>query len=140
MSTPRNEPLYCLPYTEVDRSGIARYTVLFRGPEDPDRAPRWSERDEDERGERPLDDARRRTKTSRAAARAALYADIEKHSGTTYNAACVRCFGTTADVTHESVERALWSLVADGSIVHTMEAPIRWCATTQIEIVDGVSP
>jgi len=127
---------FTLPRAEVDRSGLARFTILIRGPEDPDRAPRWSEREENERGERPTDDARKRTRMTREKARAALLADIVAHPGTTYNAACVRCFGTTADVTNEDVEAALWSLVDNACIVHTLEAPIRFIATTEIEIVE----
>lgn len=119
------------PGTMVHRDGMFAYTVLIRGPEDPDRAPRWSERDPATRGEREEKDARRRTKLDHKAARAVLRADIEAHPGTTYNAACVRCFGTTADVTSEAIEAALWSLVEDGTVVHTYEAPVRFILLSQ---------
>lgn len=125
------ELLYCAPFTKVERTGPAKYTLLIRGKADPERSPRWSERDPETRGAREVKDARKRTKLEAKDARAALLADITKHPGTTYNAACVRSFGTTADVTSETIESALWALVDDGTLIHTMEVPVRFILTAQ---------
>ena len=136
MAPPLSSLAFTHPGTMLDHDGDStdestmRYVLLIRGPEDPERRARWSERDTETRGERPTKDARRRTaEIDRSEVRARFVADLQQTKGSTFNALCVRCLDCTADMAAASVHRALWELVEDGTIVHTLVAPIRFILT-----------
>ncbi len=75
--------------------------------------------------------------------RSVVWACLTQHSGTsmTFNELSVRLFDLTADVTSgTSLEDALWSLVGDGCVALTYEAPIQWCRTCDLQGVQDTAP
>ena len=103
----------------VDRSGLAAYTHLIWGPDDPERSPRKDRKGQETAWRQRLDPS---TQPRWRAAILELLADGEPR---TFNRLMVEladmeaslAFGMAPDV-------ALWELVAEGRLEHTLEAPI----------------
>ncbi|MCC6810530.1 MAG: hypothetical protein IT381_24080 [Deltaproteobacteria bacterium] len=100
-----------------DRSGMGAYIILIRSPDDPERAPR----------QKGSDKAPHLTlrKQSIAKWRDAIAALLEDGRAVTFNAICLELAGLTADICLDEVpEHALWSLVEQGRVTYSTEAPI----------------
>jgi hypothetical protein len=103
----------------VDREGAAVYVHLIRAPYDPQRRKRYGKqgiliRPDKTVSKVPVDEWTRRL--------LALLADGEKR---TFNRIAMDLISMTADVAFNStLDRALWGLVAEGKVEHTIEAPI----------------
>jgi hypothetical protein len=105
----------------VDRSGIAAYVHLIRGPRDPER----SERPEGGR----LDRAPHLTLAEIPVATCVdqILALLGDGKPRTFNAIGVELLDHTADTLFGSpYDDALWLLVADGRLEHTLDAPIHF--------------
>ena len=104
----------------VDRSGAARYLHLIRAPDDPARSPRPKGGQPDRFPHRTLGEI----PVERCAEM--ILALLADGAPRTFNAICVELFDKTADIALGSpLDRALWRLVADGRLEHTLSAPIR---------------
>ena len=110
----------------VDRSGLAAYVHLVRAPDDPKRPPRPTAAERDA--------GRDQNREWRAIAKLPvpelaerIAADLADGEPRTFNRIAVEMFGKTADVLFDKApDHALWTLVADGRVEHTVEAPIRF--------------
>src|SRR5688572_5332625 len=90
----------------VDRSGAAAYTVLSRGPNDPERSPRLGGGRGDKAPHRTL------RKGSLAVLREAIAAHLGDGEPRTFNRITVELLDLTADICFDELpEQALWSLV-----------------------------
>ncbi len=106
-----------------DRSGMAVYLHLVRAPTDPDRSARAP-------GTLLAD--RSPHLTMRKAAKAAPDMHREQIAGLlddgrarTFNAIGVTLYDQEADILYDGpADHALWSLVADGAVEHTMTLPV----------------
>jgi hypothetical protein len=105
----------------IDRTGTARYIHIIRAPEDPERTPRPPGGRLDRAPHLTLDEI----PVERCAEMIlALFADGAPR---TFNAISVELFDHTADMTLDSpLDRALWQLVAQTRLEHTLTAPIRF--------------
>lgn len=111
------DPFFCC--TPVDRSGPAQYTVLVWAPEDPERSPR-------PKGGR-KDKAPHRTAEATPVDvwREKLVALMADGTPRTFNRMCVELLDQEASIHHGSpVQDALWALVEEGRLAHTMRIPI----------------
>jgi hypothetical protein len=112
----KREEWTCHP---VDRSGSAAYLHLVRGRDDPERSPRPAGGYVDRSPHLKL------RKTDAADWRAQIVAQLTDGVPRTFNRIGVELLDKTADVLFGSpVEDALWSLVADGLLEHTLKAPV----------------
>jgi hypothetical protein len=104
---------------KVDRSGVAQYVHLIRDPNDPERSPRPV-------GGR-LDRAPHRTLAEVAveSCRSDIVGLLSDGEPRTFNAIGVELLDHTADTLFLSpYDEALWQLVEEGLLEHTLEAPI----------------
>jgi hypothetical protein len=103
----------------VDRSGINRYIHIVRGPDDPTRSPRPKGGLKDRAPHRtfkkmPVDKAKE-----------LLLSLLSDGRPRTFNAMTIELFDLGADTLMGSpVDRALWKLVADERLEHTMTRPV----------------
>lgn len=105
--------------TYARRSGAACYVHLIRAPDDPERRPRPAG------GLAERAPHRRLAKTPAAQWEPVLLAALEDGVPRTFNRLGVELFDLTADVLCTTpVDTALWSLVAQGLLEHTLRAPI----------------
>jgi hypothetical protein len=105
----------------VDRSGMAAYVHLIRAVDDPERSPRPVGGYADRSPHLTL------AKTCAAEWRVAILRHLSDGKARTFNCLGVELLDKTADVLFGSpVDKALWSLVADGLVEHTLVAPIRF--------------
>jgi hypothetical protein len=110
----------------IDRSGPAAYTHLIRAADDPEEGARG-------KGKRdPLGWKKTVKKGDLAEWRKRILDLLAKHGPSTYNALSVHATGLTADITFEELpDKALWSLVSDGLVEHTMASPILFRLTAR---------
>jgi PAS domain-containing protein len=107
----------------VDRSGTTRYVHIIRALDDPERSPRPV-------GGR-LDRFPHRTLAGIPVDQCAemILRLLADGSPRTFNAIAVELFDYTADMALGSpLDRALWRLVAESRLEHTLTAPIRFHA------------
>lgn len=103
----------------VDRSGVAAYLHLIRARNDRERSPRPQGGYADRSPHRTL------AKTCATEWRDVILAHMHDGVARTFNRLGVELLDKTADVLFQSpVDDALWSLVSDGLIEHTLAAPI----------------
>lgn len=113
----------------VDRSGLSAYLHLVMAPDDPVPRRRWSERDAETRG----------TRDEHVRARKALrrrgiddWKEVILHAldvlarPATFNALMITAADMHASDAPHAAEAALWQLVADGVLVHTLARPVRF--------------
>jgi hypothetical protein len=124
----------------VDRRGMARFTHIIRAPDDPERS-----------DIRKLPEAlrdreatwRRRLKTSSVKDwKSAIWTLLSDGQPRTFNRIGVELVDKTADLLIDlPPDRALWALVAEGRVEHTMGAPILFRARVGATApVDGWEP
>ena len=108
----------------VDRSGTSAYITLIRAPEDPERSPR-GERKRDRVGwQHDL------AKTTIKEWKEVILQHLSDGLARTFNRIGVELLDKTADTLLKlNPEEALWSLVAEGKVAHTLSAPIYFRAT-----------
>ena len=103
----------------VDRRGIARYVHLIRGPSDPERSPRPVGGRDDRAPHLTL------ATVTVADCRAQILALLGDGLARTFNAIGVELLDHTADTLSGSpYDCALWQLVEDDELEHTLDAPI----------------
>jgi len=109
----------------VDRSGTSNYIVLIRAPGDPDRTPRGA-RNRDRVGwQHDLG------KTTVKEWKEIILQHLSDGVARTFNRIGVELLDKTADtLLGLNPERALWSLVEDGRVAHTLRAPIYFRSTS----------
>lgn len=108
----------------AERGGMAVFTHLIRAPGDPERQPREATRDGRALWRRKL------TKMPSAAFRRPLLSLLASGPPRTFNALGVELLDKTSDVLFQlPPDVALWWLVEQGFVEHTMEAPILFRAT-----------
>lgn len=116
---PPQREFFC--HTPVDRTGMAAFAALVRAQGDPERSPR-----PDKVGGR--DDKRPHLtikKTSLATWRERIVEHLTDGVARTMNRLSVEMIDQTADTVFRSpFEAALWGLVGDGLVEHTMEIPV----------------
>lgn len=106
----------CMP---VDRSGIAKYCHLVWGPDDPKRSPR----PKGGRADRFPHQTNKKTERAEWALR--IEALMDDGQPRTFNAMCVELLDQEASIAFEGpVDEALWHLVAQGRLEHTMDVPV----------------
>lgn len=102
----------------IDRRGPAAFTHLVHGRDDPKAAAHKGARD-------PLAWKKTVQKGDLAEWRKGMLDLLAKHGPSTYNALSVHATGLTADITFQELpDKALWSLVSDGLVEHTLVTPI----------------
>lgn len=105
----------------MDRAGAARYVHLIRAPSDPARSPRpgfASGRDQN-------DEWRAIAKLPISRVKRAILHLLKDAVPRTFNRICVELWDKTADVLFETApDAALWELVSEGELEHTLRAPI----------------
>ena len=111
----------------VDLAGTARYMILARSPNDPERRSR-----EDRHAAMGVAAAATEWKSL---AKVSIEAWAERFMAlladgreATFNALCVELADVTADVAPDAAEFALWRLKAAGKVEHTIDAPVLWRA------------
>jgi len=104
----------------VDRSGMHQYVHLIRAPHDPERRSREERRSLD-----PESSTSWRRMGTEEQWRDRIRAHLADGEPRTFNRIAVELADMTADVaTSGPADPALWSLVRDGEVEHTTEAPI----------------
>lgn len=102
----------------IDRRGAAAYLHLVHGRGDPE-APK------DKGARDPLAWKRDVNKGDLAEWRKKILELLAKNGPSTYNALSVHATGLASEVTFQELpDKALWSLVSDGLVEHTLVAPI----------------
>ena len=122
-------PRRCEWLTRVlpDRSGMSAYVIMIRGKADPERPPQ--PRQHSQRDKTPHLTLRKQTRHAWRDSFVMLLGDGEPR---TFNALCVLLSGLTADICAGLVpEDALWSLVEEGAVEFTMEAPVLFRRTSR---------
>ena len=103
----------------VDRRGIAQYAHLVRGPVDPERSPRPPGGREDRAPHRTLATA------TLEDCRAQILGLLGDGRPRTFNAIGVELLDHTANTLFRSpYDRAVWQLVDEGTLEHTLDVPI----------------
>lgn len=116
---PEPAPLEFVRGHPVERSGIARYIHIIRGANDPERSPRPLGGQPDRAPHRTLEEV----PTEDCAAM--IVRLLGDGTARTFNAIAVELLDQTADLVLDSpLDRALWQLVAEGRLEHTLLAPI----------------
>jgi hypothetical protein len=111
----------------VDRAGIAAYVHLIRGPQDPERSARPKGGRADRAPHLTLAEVALET------CREQILGLLSDGEPRTFNCIGVTLLDHTADTLFESpYDDALWQLVSEGRLEHTLEAPVffRVCATS----------
>jgi hypothetical protein len=102
----------------IDRRGAAAFLHLVHGRGDPAAPAVKGARD-------PLAWKRTMQKGDLAEWRKKILELLAKHGPSTYNALSVHATGLAAEVTFQELpDKALWSLVSDGLVEHTLVAPV----------------
>lgn len=102
----------------IDRRGAAAYAHLIRGKNDPKERLPQGQRD-------PFYWKKSVQKGDLAEWRKKLLDLLATHGPSTYNALSVHATGLSAEITFQEMpDKALWSLVSDGLVEHTLKAPI----------------
>ena len=110
-----------------DRSGMAQYIVLIRGPGDPERRSREDRRRADAAGA--TTSWRKLVKLSASEWAARIVAHLGDGVPRTFNRIMVELADVTADVVAgKSPEKGLWLAVKDGLIAWTAAAPVYFIA------------
>lgn len=119
----------------IDRSGMAKYVHLVRAPGDPSSTPN---------GERERDYTARWLRDLKVQdpfpwrGRIVGALTLAGERPLSFQAICVRLINRDADACHETpLEEALWSLVEDRILEHTMGSPVFFRI---IDAVNGKSP
>ena len=116
---PAEEPRVFVRGTAVDRTGIARYLHIVRGPGDPERSPRPAGGLDDRAPHLTLATATLQN------CRTQILALLADGRGRTFNAIGVELLDHTADTLLDSpYDRALWQLVESDELEHTLDLPI----------------
>lgn len=106
----------------VDRSGTMSFVHLIRGPDDPERTPRPKGGRKDRA---PHLTMRRKGPAAIDEWTKAIRAKLADGTPRTFNALCVEIGDVTADVVFgEAPDIALWALVCEGELEHTIDAPV----------------
>lgn len=106
----------------VDRSGTGAFVHLIRSNNDAERTPRPKGGYKDKA---PHLTMRRKGPAAITEWREAICAKLADGKPRTFNSLCVEIGDLTADVAFgEAPDLALWDLVCDGELEHTIEAPI----------------
>jgi PAS domain-containing protein len=104
---------------QVDRTGAARYVHLIRAPDDPERSPRPVGGRQDRAPHLTL------AKASPASCVELLLCLLADGIPRTFNRMAVELFDHTADIVFGSpLDEALWHLVDDERLEHTLTAPV----------------
>lgn len=104
---------------DIDLSGMSAYCVLVWGPDDPARSAR------PKGGVADKTPHQTNKKTSRAAWALRIEALMEDGVERTFNRMCIEMIDQEASLAHGGpIEEALWMLVAQGRLEHTMEVPV----------------
>lgn len=106
----------------VDRSGTGAFVHLIRSDDDAKRSPcpKGGRKDR-----APHETMRRKGPAAITEWREAIRAKLADGVPRTFNALCVEIGDITADVAYcEAPDLALWELVCDGALQHTIKAPI----------------
>ncbi len=116
---PPKEPRVFVRGAAIDRTSIARYLHIVRGPDDPQRSPRPVGG---------LDDRAPHLTLATATlqdCRAQILALLADGHARTFNAIAVELLDHTADTVLDSpYDRALWHLVETDELEHTLDLPI----------------
>jgi len=105
--------------TPVSHAGMAKYCHLVWGPDDPKRSPRPKGGRDDKQPH--LTNA----KTSRGEWALRIEALMEDGEPRTFNRICVELLDQEASIGFEGpLDEALWGLVEQGRLAHTMEVPV----------------
>lgn len=106
----------------VDRSGTMAFVHLIRSPDDAERTPRPKGGRKDRAPHLMM---RRKSPAAIDEWTEAIRAKLSDGKPRTFNSLCVEIGDLTADVAfQEAPDIALWALVCDGELEHTVEAPI----------------
>ena len=107
----------------VDRSGTFAYIILVRAPEDPSRSPRGTRKDR-------VGWQHDLAKTTIKEWEEIILQHLSDGEARTFNRIGVELLDKTADTLLKlNPEEALWSLVAEGRVAHTLRAPIYFRTT-----------
>ena len=117
-----NERWWSGPYPAGFREGMAQYTHMIRAPGDPERS---------ERTERAGPGDTRRVcnhfhRMNVQHAKTAILAHVADGLPRTFNRIVVELWDLTADMAGDRIEQALFDLVAEHKLQHTLVAPILW--------------
>lgn len=107
----------------VDRTGLASYMHLIRAPGDPERRSRKARQDAMGKAQAATH-WRTLAKAPVAQWRAAIAELLSNGTPRTFNSISVALCDMTADVAPDNADTALWALVADRVLEHTLETPI----------------
>lgn len=114
------------------------YALLIRDPaRDPERQTRGM------RGQYGVDPHNKLSAMALEDLRCALWTCLSEHPGRhmTFNELAVRLFDLTADIAFDTpLEDALWSLLVDGCVGMTMQAPIYWLRTCDVPELTREAP
>lgn len=106
----------------ADRSGLARYTHLIRAKGDPERSPRPRGGRKDKA---PHLTMRRAGPEAVRSWREAIAALLRDRTPRTFHRLCVEIGDIEGSIGFEEApDEALWSLVGEGILEHTLQAPI----------------
>lgn len=109
----------CRPDYAADPDPMAKYIIMVRGPEDPERTPRHLRNPESPNWYRHL------KSTPIKVWRERLLRQLADGEARTFNRLGVELIDKTADTLHGSVvEEALWSLCLDGLVEFTPRSPV----------------
>ena len=109
----------------VDRSGTFAYIVLVRAPEDPSRSPRGKGRKDRVGWQHDL------KKTTIKEWKEIIFQHLSDGVARTFNRIGVELLDKTADtLLGLNPEEALWKLVEEGKLAHTLRAPIYFRSTS----------
>ncbi len=115
------------PGDVYDRRGLFAYMHIVRAPGDPERRPRWSEQPVHSRPTKKKWDADKDAVLNRTRDwwRTAIVDVLTRtRRAMTFNAMGVVIADVTADVAPDAADDALWALVAEGVLVHTLSRPV----------------
>jgi hypothetical protein len=133
-ATPSPEPVFVLG-VRVDRSGAAQYTHLIRGAVDPERSPRPVGGREDRSPHLTL------STIEVTVCREQILTLLSDGCARTFNAIGVELLDHTADTLLGSpYDVALWQLVDEDQLEHTLEAPILFRVAEPAETLAAESP
>jgi hypothetical protein len=108
----------------VDRSGTFAYIILVRAPEDPERLPRGKGKKDRVGWQHDL------AKTTIKEWKEIILQHLSDGEARTFNRIGVELLDKTADTLLQlNPEEALWSLVTEGKVAHTLRAPIYFRTT-----------
>jgi len=119
---PKRPTTFEWTHDPVDQEGLAAFTHLIRAPDDPDRSPRPHGGRADKTPHQTL---RRGGRETFMAWRSEIVATLGDGTPRTFHRLCVEIADLGADIGfQETPDFALWSLVDQGILEHTLEAPI----------------